>query len=143
MRNDAYPFARERITELIESAHAAVAQIRPRPRDTDSTQFFKATWTTSRAAGFLEAFALVDPALAGEMLPDFESVAQLVDRLRAAGHEVVTPPVLTALKRGPLADRRIKSRPEGTIRRVAIRRITPERRVEVRRQLDDRRGRLG
>ena len=143
MRNDAYRFARERIAELIDNAHTAVAQIQPRSLDTDSAGFFKATWTTSRAAGFLEAFALVDPALAGEMLPDFESVAQLVDRLRAGGHQSVTPAALATSTSGPLGDRRMTSRPEGNIRRVVVRRITPERRIEVRRRLDDRRARLG
>jgi hypothetical protein len=144
VRNDAYPLARERIAELIESAHAAVGQIQPRQLDMDSTGFFKATWTTSRAAGFLEAFALVDPALAGEMLPDFESVAQLVDRLRAAGHSgtdgLVAPGPLPISKGSRATDRRIANRLEGNIRRVTVRRVTPERRVDVRRQLGDRRG---
>jgi hypothetical protein len=144
VKADAYPFARERSAELIESAHAAVGQIQPRQLDRDTAGFFKATWTTSRAAGFLEAFALVDPALAGEMLPDFESVAQLVDRLRAARHSgtegLVAPPVLPTSERAPTTDRRIASRSEGNIRRVAVRREIPERRVDVRRQLSDRRG---
>jgi hypothetical protein len=136
--DDAYPFARERIAELIESAHAAVRQIQPRELDTDSAAFFKATWTTSRAAGFLEAFALVDPALASEMLPDFESVAQLVDHLRAAGH---SDAIGLVVPHGPQAtDRRVASRPEGNIRRVTVRGVIPERRVDVRRQLSDRRG---
>jgi hypothetical protein len=144
VKADAYPFARERIAELIESAHAAVGQIQPRQLDRDTAGFFKATWTTSRAAGFLEAFALVDPALAREMLPDFESVAQLVDRLQAAGHPVadrlVAPLGAATSERAPTTDRRIASRPEGNVRRVAVRRSISERRTTVRRQLSDRRG---
>src|ERR1700694_4037042 len=85
VRHEASPLARERIAQLIESARVAVGQIHEEQLDSDSTALFKATWTASRAAGFLEAYALIDPALAGEMLADFESVAGLVGRLGVTG----------------------------------------------------------
>ena len=147
---DNYLFARERIAELIGSAHTAVGQIQSQRDDADSA-LFKATWTTSRAAGFLEAFALVDPALAGDMLADFESVARLVDQLRAPGQpgeawSQISPahdaPLLgvSAYPDGSGNDRRLAARPAGNIRRVGVRRSTAERRIDVWRQLSDRLG---
>jgi hypothetical protein len=147
---DNYPFARERISELIDSAHTAVGQIQDR-QDADPAVLFKATWTTSRAAGFLEAFALVDPALAGDMLADFESVAALVDQLRAADpfsndQNTISTTLefpshaLSPHKGEPGLDRRATGRPASTIRRITVRRAKPERRIVMRRQLQDRRG---
>jgi hypothetical protein len=152
VKHDVYPPARERIAQLIESARAAIVQIQPHQLDTDSTALFRATWTASQAAGFLEAFALIDPALAGEMLADFESVAGFFDRLRATGRvgNQETPDVRGASDaRGqelPMSeldrviDRRLESGPAGNIRRVAVRRAMLARRTRERRQLRDRRG---
>jgi hypothetical protein len=139
-----YPLARERISELIDSAHSAVGEIQSQP-DSDSTALFKATWTTSWAAGFLEAFALVDPSVAGEMLAHFESVADLVDQLRISRHpgpgwsgEPGQP--IPAFQNPIGKDRRATSRPGTVSRRLTIRRAAAERRLAARRQLPDRRG---
>jgi hypothetical protein len=134
VKDEGHPLAKERIAELIEGARAAVGRIEPRQPSMDSNDFFKATWTASRAAGFLEAVALMDPSLANEAVTHFESVAELVGRLRAAGGD---DPGATDLNRS--GDRRLVSRAEGTVRRTAVRRVVSDRRTQARRQLGDRR----
>ena len=146
--NDAYPFARERIAQLIASTWAAVGQIQPHEQGADSTALFKAAWSASQAAGFIEAFALIDPVLAGEMLAEFESVGGLVQRLRAPGRAANDS---THGDRGA-SERRLGERPPsvrehlvdrrlaGSIRRLAVRRVMADRRNHDRRQLPDRRG---
>ena len=146
-RHDGHSLAKERIVQLIDSARAAVGQIQPYELDADSRAMFKAAWTASQAAGFLEACALIDPAVAGEMFAEFESVAGLVEHLGAPGRANTEAPVL----RDAIDRRRQELRPSerdhpvdrrlaGSVRRLAIRRLTPDRRSHDRRQVSDRRG---
>jgi hypothetical protein len=124
------PRAKARIAELIQTARAAVAHLQARQADLNGNAVIEATSKASRAAGFLEACALIYPLMAGDMLKDFESLAAMVDRLPAGRQSTSAA--------GP--DRRQATREGEPPRRIAVRRIVPERRVNVRRQLGDRRG---
>ena len=138
MNSDAYTLARERISELIHSAHDAVEQIQPDRQDPDAASMFKATWTVSRAGGFLEAFAILNPPRAADLVGDFEAIAQLVARLPGASAtpEAEVQPVGVAPAR---AGRRRTTGSAGFVRRVTVRRVLPDRRTRARRQLGDRR----
>lgn len=148
VRSDADPQARERIQQMIASVRAAVGQIQPHELEADSTALFTATWTASRAAGFLEACALIDPALASEMFAEFASVAGMVEHLGAPGRaaNTETPVLRDAIDRRrqelPPSERDhpVDRRRAGGLRRLVIRRLTPDRRSHDRRQVSDRRG---
>jgi hypothetical protein len=80
--------ARDRLRHLIAAAKEAVAAIDPKA-DNASNETFEAGMAASRAAGFLEAFAISNPEHADEMLTEFEALAALLDdwlagRLRGA-----------------------------------------------------------
>jgi hypothetical protein len=131
--------ARARMTSLIESARDAVERIRTDQADVDPRALFRGTWTVSLAAGFLEAVAMLDPSLAGEMFEAFASVGVLVERLRIAGQDAGVGAQISEL---PAAGGRSR-RKRKYIRRVTVRRVLPDRRVRARRQLADRRAASG
>jgi hypothetical protein len=129
------PRARARILELIEIARGAAAHLRPDQIDANGSAVIEATWTASRAAGFLEACALIYPLMADDLMSDFESLAAFVDELSAARTAAASQ-----VDSQRSTDRRKSARAEQPPRRVAVRRLVPERRVKARRQQGDRRG---
>ena len=76
-----YLMARGRLVELMAAARESLSGIAP--GDNESEAAFQAGCATSRAAGFLEAVTLLDPEHADEMVSEFESVAAMVEDLRA------------------------------------------------------------
>jgi len=136
VKPDPYALARKRITELIQNARDAVERIQPDQRSTEAT-VFQATWTISLAAGFLEAFALLEPSAAEDLIAEFAAVAGLVGRLRATEGTPELAPEMARVERRP------NSGWAGLTRRVNVRRVLPDRRLRARRQIEDRRAASG
>lgn len=74
--------AKRRFAELIGSARTAVSDIGKASSDADAPAVMHAASAASRAAGFLEAMTISDPAAARDMITDFESFVLLVENVR-------------------------------------------------------------
>jgi hypothetical protein len=123
------------MTSLLEAARAAVERVQSEEPGVASRALFQATWSVSLAAGFLDAFAILDPSTAGEMFAEFAAVAHLTQRLRVSGDgapEAATEPEV-------VGGRRRTRRQTDYVPRVTVRRVLPDRRLQARRRLNDRR----
>jgi hypothetical protein len=74
--------AKTRFAELIGCARTALWDVRKASIDADSVTVVRAATAASRAAGFLEAMSISDPATAQDMIADFESLVLLVENVR-------------------------------------------------------------
>jgi hypothetical protein len=120
---------------LLEAARAAVERVQSEEPGLASRALFQATWSVSLAAGFLDAFAILDPRTAGEMFAEFAAVASLTQRLRVSGDEAPEAATVPEVVGG-----RRRRRPRTDyLPRVTVRRVLPDRRLQARRQLNDRR----
>jgi hypothetical protein len=123
------------MASLLEAARAAVERVKSEEPRLASRALFQATWSVSLAAGFLDAFAILDPSTAGEMFAEFAAVAGLTQRLRVPGDEAPE----AAMELEVVGGRRRRRRRTDYLPRVTVRRVLPDRRLQARRQLNDRR----
>lgn len=82
--------ARRRLLDLIATAKDAVVALDTKGED-ESMATFYAGLASSRAAGFLEAFTIANPEDADEMLQEFGSLADLIERCRSRHLEAALP----------------------------------------------------